>query len=196
MTDPGLTDLIAAHLTELIADAPAPNHEEDNYDAGYVAALADLRDSAAFKLVVEQHTKGRHEWPKTTPTGFTYELPTTYAALEHMIAHMAQSEIECWNEAERPPEPVWEMVGVAQQEVQRLIVRVAELEAERDVPSRLVIADLRRALAVQDAALATAQATIARVEALKGDLFLRGGNLIAQWGAARLIGAALEGEQQ
>ena len=53
--DPGLTDLIAAHLTELIADAP----EEDNYDAGYVAALADLRDSAAFKLVVEQHTNGR-----------------------------------------------------------------------------------------------------------------------------------------
>lgn len=55
--DPGLTDLIAAHLTELIADSPAPNHEEDNYDAGYVAALADLRDSAAFKLVVEQHTQ-------------------------------------------------------------------------------------------------------------------------------------------
>lgn len=52
-------DPIAAHLTELIADAPAPNHEEDNYDAGYVAALADLRDSAAFKLVVEQHTNGR-----------------------------------------------------------------------------------------------------------------------------------------
>lgn len=55
MSDPGLTDLIATHLTELIADAP----EEDNYDAGYVAALADLRDSAAFKLVVEQHTNGR-----------------------------------------------------------------------------------------------------------------------------------------
>lgn len=155
-------DPIAAHLTELITDAPAPNHEEDNYDAGYVAALANLRDSAAFKLVVEQHTDGR-EWPKTTPTGFTYERPTTYAELEHMSGHMVQSEIEGWDKAERPPEPVWEMVGIAQQEVQRLIVRVAELEAERDVPSRLVIEDLRRALAVQDAALATAQATIARV---------------------------------
>ncbi|OQM82073.1 hypothetical protein [Rhodococcus sp. 66b] len=50
-----LTDPIAAHLTELITDAP----DEDNYDAGYVAALADLRGSAAFKLVVEQHTNGR-----------------------------------------------------------------------------------------------------------------------------------------
>jgi len=150
--------------------------------------------AAHVALVVEQHTNGRHEWPKTTPSGFTYERPTTYAALEHMIGHMVQSEIECWDEAERPPEPVWEMVGIAQQEVQSLIVRVAALEAERDVPSRLVIEDLRRALAVQDAALATAQATIARVEALKGDLFLRGGNLIAQWGAARLIGAALDGE--
>lgn len=122
--DPGLTDLIATHLTELITDAP----EEDNYDAGYVAALADLRDSAAFKLVVEQHTKGRHEWPKTTPTGFTYERPTTYAELEHMIGHMVQSEIECWDEAERPPEPVWEMIGIAQQEVNRMAGRVTELE--------------------------------------------------------------------
>lgn len=128
--DPRLTDLIAAHLTELIADAPAPNHEEDNYDAGYVAALADLRDSAAFKLVVEQHPNGRREWPKTTPTGFTYERPTTYAELEHMIGHMVQSEIECWDEAERPPEPVWEMVGIAQQEVNRVAGRVAELESE------------------------------------------------------------------
>ena len=69
-------DPIAAHLTELIADAPAPNHEEDDYDAGYVAALADLRDSAAFKLVVEQHANGR-----------IAELATKVKALEADITH-------------------------------------------------------------------------------------------------------------
>ncbi|MDV6273948.1 hypothetical protein R3Q06_10605 [Rhodococcus erythropolis] len=53
----------------------------------------------------------------------------------------------------------------------------------------VAIADARRWEARAD----KAEATIARVEKLKGDLFQRGGNLIAQWGAARLIGAALEG---
>ena len=56
-----------------------------------------------------------------------------------------------------------------------------------------------------EARAAKAEATIARVEKLQGDLFQQGGNLIAQWGAARLIRAALqeefiragvEGEQQ
>ena len=154
--EPGLTDLIAAHIPEW-----------SSFSEAFECPCGEFRGSAEewaehLKLVVEQHTDGR-EWPKTTPTGFTYERPTTYAELEHMSGHMVQSEIEGWDKAERPPEPVWEMVGIAQQEVQRLIVRVAELEAERDVPSRLVIEDLRRALAVQDAALATAQATIARV---------------------------------
>lgn len=81
------------------------------------------------KHVVEQHTNGRHEWPKTTPTGFTYERPTTYADLEHMIGHMVQSEIECWDEPERPPEPVWEMIGIAQQEVERERARAEKAEA-------------------------------------------------------------------
>jgi hypothetical protein len=37
--------LTAERLAELIADAPAANYEEDDYNAGYVAALIDLRDS-------------------------------------------------------------------------------------------------------------------------------------------------------
>lgn len=56
-----------------------------------------------------------------------------------------------------------------------------------------------------EARAAKAEATIARVKKLQGDLFQQGGNLIAQWGVARLIRAALqeefiraalEGEQQ
>lgn len=45
-----------------------------------------------------------------------------------------------------------------------------------------------------EARAAKAEATIARVEKLQGDLFQQGGNLIAQWGAARLIRAALQEE--
>uniref|UniRef100_UPI0021C165CB hypothetical protein n=1 Tax=Frankia tisae TaxID=2950104 RepID=UPI0021C165CB len=40
------------------------------------------------------------------------------------------------------------------------------------------------------------EAAVARVEALKVDLFLHGGFTIARWEAARKISAALEGEQQ
>ena len=155
--DPGLTDLIAAHLTELIADAPAPNHEEDNYDAGYVAALANLRDSAAFKSVVGQHTNGRHEWPKTTPTGHTYERPTTYDELNGITADMAQGEIEGWEKTELPPEPTWPMVTLAQREIYRQSVRIAELEATiarvrgevsaySEIIPAVALADLRAAL--------------------------------------------------
>lgn len=100
--------------------------------------------------------------------------------------------------------------------------RIAEVEADsrrtafedQDRMDELTIRTLR-AEDAQDALKAEVsglrydneqlQATIARVEKLQGDLFQQGGNLIAQWGAARLIRAALqegfiraalEGEQQ
>jgi len=117
-------DPIAAHLTELITDAPAPNHEEDNYDAGYVAALANLRDSAAFKLVLEQHTNGR----------------------------------------------------------------ITELEAEVERQKALV--------KWFDGLASSAEKAIDRVHELKVNLFRRGGFIITKWEAARLVRAALEGEQQ
>lgn len=86
---------------------------------------------------------------------------------------------------------------------ERLNARVAELEAERDqaiahdrqpYPTAWAYEQACAALEKHRKRAEKAEAAIARVEALKGDLFLRGGNLIAQWGAARLIGAALEGE--
>ncbi|MHD0301850.1 hypothetical protein [Rhodococcus erythropolis] len=126
--DPGLTDLIATHTLRVVELNEAARYPECN-GCDWVGGL--VKDHAVhLASVVEQHTNGRHEWPKTTPTGFTYERPTTYAELEHMIGHMVQSEIECWDEPERPPEPVWEMVGIAQQEVNRMAGRVTELESE------------------------------------------------------------------
>ena len=49
----------------------------------------------------------------------------------------------------------------------------------------------------RDAAIARAEkveARVAKVEALRSDLFLHGGFTITKWEAARLVGAALEGE--
>jgi len=120
--DPGLTDLIAAH-TFIWTVTGRPN----GCRCGWIGMMKG--HPAHVALVVGQHTNGRHEWPKTTPIGFTYERPTTYADLEHMIGHMVQSEIECWDELERPPEPVWEMIGIAQQEVGRERARAEKAEA-------------------------------------------------------------------
>ena len=62
----------------------------------------------------------RHQWPNTTPTGHTYVAPDTYVALCHQHSNAAQAEVECWEADECPPEPTWEMVGIAHREVERL----------------------------------------------------------------------------
>lgn len=62
----------------------------------------------------------RHTWPKTTPTGHTYTAPDTYSALCHQHGNAAQAAIESWDADECPPEPTWEMVGIAHREVERL----------------------------------------------------------------------------
>ena len=117
--DPGLTDLIAAHRWTCSRD--------EDCICGWVGPFADFPTHVA--LVVEQHTNGRHEWPKTTPTGHTYERPTTYDELNGITADMAQGEIEGWEKTELPPEPTWPMVTLAQREIYRQSVRIAELEA-------------------------------------------------------------------
>lgn len=71
-------------------------------------------------------TVARNTWPYTTPSGHTYEAPTTYADVSGRAADMMQATIESWPEAEHPPEPSWEMVGICQS-------RVIELTREKDV---------------------------------------------------------------
>ncbi|QHJ86414.1 hypothetical protein SEA_KUWABARA_78 [Gordonia phage Kuwabara] len=63
---------------------------------------------------------GEREWPKTTPTGHVYTAPTTYAELCSRHTDAAQASVECWSAEECPPEPTWEMVGLAHREVDGL----------------------------------------------------------------------------
>lgn len=103
-----------------------------------------------------------HAWPKTTPTGHTYTAPTTYAELRSRHADAAQASVECWADAECPPEPTWEMVGLAHREVERLT-------AERDQ----VIAAHQRAAARADLHRAERDQTRAAVERVR--------KLAAEW---------------
>ena len=91
-------------------------------------ARANARFIAAAPRIVRE-LLAENAWPKTTPTGHTYTVPTTYAELRSRHVDAAQAEVECWEPAECPPEPTWEMVGIAHREVERLTERCANLRA-------------------------------------------------------------------
>lgn len=109
----GFTDPVADHI---------------GYDnARFIAASPQLvRDL----LAEVEKLRGERTWPKTTPTGFTYTAPTTYAELCFQHVNAAQAEVECWEAEECPPEPTWEMVGLAHREVEKLTAERDELRAE------------------------------------------------------------------
>ena len=66
--------------------------------------------------------------------------------------------------------------------------RITELESE--------LAKQKALVKWFDGLATSAERTIARVNALKVNLFRRGGFIITKWEAARLVRTALEGEQQ
>ena len=105
-------------------------------DATFIAAAPDLVRDLADKV---ERQESIHKWPKTTPEGHLYVAPTTYAELCSRHTDAAQASVECWVDAECPPEPTWEMVGLAHREVERLTAErdearteVERLTAERD----------------------------------------------------------------
>ncbi|AKJ72150.1 hypothetical protein GMA1_53 [Gordonia phage GMA1] len=92
-------------------------------DATFIAAAPDLVRDLADKV---ERQESIHKWPKTTPEGHLYVAPTTYAELCSRHTDAAQASVECWVDAECPPEPTWEMVGLAHREVERLTAERAE----------------------------------------------------------------------
>jgi len=69
-----------------------------------------------------------HEWPKTTPSAHVYQYPATYAELCSRHTDAAQADIEGWAESECPPEPTWEMVGLAIGKVDQLRQHLEDME--------------------------------------------------------------------
>ena len=149
MTDPGLTDLIAAHTLRVVELNEAVRYPECN-GCDWVGGL--VKDHAVhLASVVEQHTNGQIT----------------------EVDVRARARVKAANK--------------------RASIRITQIRKEE------------AARFEAEARAAKAEATIARVKKLQGDLFQQGGNLIAQWGVARLIRAALqeefiraalEGEQQ
>lgn len=97
--------------------------------------LPILQASYAREDELQRLSDGRwskaRDWPKTTPSGHTYEIPTTYEQLKARHVDAAQALIEGWDADECPPEPTWEMVGLAHG-------RIAELEAALAAAQELI----------------------------------------------------------
>lgn len=77
------------------------------------AEVAYWKEYALERQRVVERLTAQNAWPKTTPSGHTYDAPTTYKELRHQCANAAQAASEGWDDAECPPEPTWEMVGLA-----------------------------------------------------------------------------------
>lgn len=110
-------------------------------------AAAALGCPAVREAVEAQRPKS---WPYTTPSGHTYQTPKGWVALNNRCVDSAQGWMEHWDEPEMPPEPTWEMVGLALQELARLAAALARVEAvlTRDYASSSELeAALRAALA-------------------------------------------------
>ncbi|KLN67633.1 hypothetical protein ABM90_31330 [Rhodococcus erythropolis] len=62
--------LTAERIAELIADAPAANYEESDYNAGYVAALINLRDALFPATEPAEEVKPVHPRPNVGDWGY------------------------------------------------------------------------------------------------------------------------------
>lgn len=94
---------------------------------------ADLQDA---HRILDLYQADRRGWPYATPTGHVYPTPATYDELCSRHTDAAQAYAEHWDPAECPPEPTWELVGLAHKEVQLLrgvIDRLSEAEKFRSV---------------------------------------------------------------
>lgn len=86
-------------------------------DGGAWTSWLNLKELDGLR---RQLAAGARAWPYTTPEGHTYQTPTTYKELCALHDNAAQAYVESWDPAEHPPEPTWEMVGLAHKEIARL----------------------------------------------------------------------------
>ncbi|MGN0100736.1 MAG: hypothetical protein ACI39C_07335 [Dietzia sp.] len=94
-----------------------------------IAEVERERDAAVARADASEK---RHKWPKMTPAGHAYIAPRTYAELCHLHGDAAQAAVESWEADECPPEPTWEMVGIAHREVERLQRECDEMRPSYD----------------------------------------------------------------
>lgn len=107
---------------EMRERAKTAEKRRDDWERSYDALLSTI--------TADMDKERAHEWPKITPSGHTYVEPETYEALCHEHGNAAQAAVESWDAEECPPEPTWEMVGIARREVERLHREKVDLKKE------------------------------------------------------------------
>ncbi|GAA2376372.1 hypothetical protein GCM10009855_14610 [Gordonia cholesterolivorans] len=115
-----------------------------------------------LRVEVERLRRER-TWPKTTPTGITYTAPETYAELCLQHDDAAQASVEGWEDSECPPEPTWEMVGLAHREVEKLRERKSNVARTGGYLAGVAMRE-------RDEAIAERDELRVEVERLRGDL--------------------------
>jgi hypothetical protein len=117
-----------------------------NVEKSEMLTLCDALDEARAEV---ERLRTEHTWPKTTPTGHTYVAPTTYDELRERHTDAAQAFVEWWSPSECPPEPTWEMVGLAHKEVdtaRATIRKLLDMAVMADVIDEGYAAEVRRTL--------------------------------------------------
>jgi hypothetical protein len=72
----------------------------------------------------------KKNFPHTTPTGHTYNEPTDFKELSEWVMNRAQGSIECWDDAELPPDETPAMFTIAWNTALRATEQNAELVRE------------------------------------------------------------------
>jgi hypothetical protein len=74
--------------------------------------LRAISTIAALRTQLEQAQRQK-TFPHTTPTGHTYHEPTDWKQLCEWSMNRAQGSIECWDDAELPPDETPAMFTIA-----------------------------------------------------------------------------------
>lgn len=84
---------------------------------------------SSFGLCQGMAGQARKVFPHTTPTGHTYQEPTNFKELSEWQMNRLQGTIECWDDAELPPEETPAMFRIAWNTAVEATERLRELEA-------------------------------------------------------------------
>jgi hypothetical protein len=107
----------------------------------------------------------KKNFPHTTPTGHTYNEPTDFKELSEWVMNRAQGSIECWDDAELPPDETPAMFTIAWNTALRATEQNAELVREARELRGIAEAARKANFGMSDIDLAEIKTRLARYDA-------------------------------
>jgi hypothetical protein len=86
--------------------------EADSWHGLPPEAFDLLREVRELRGIAEA-AREQKTFPHTTPTGHTYTEPTDFKELSEWVMNRAQGSMECWDDAELPPDETPAMFTIA-----------------------------------------------------------------------------------